>query len=139
MPHPVSALARAALPAAGCTGLAAVGVGIATTGRPGGYGAVLGLATSVFFVSITLLVGRVTLTADPNVMMAAAMGSFVLKLVVFYLALRVARGLGVFAHADVTVFALTAVAVAVATMVAEAIAFQRSRRPVWDPSVLSAP
>lgn len=135
MSHPVVPLARAASLAAGVTGVLALIIsGIAAGGR-GVLGAALGLAVAVLYVSITLLVGRLTLTGDPNVMMAAAMGSFLVKLVLFAVALTILKDHGVFTRVSSMAFALTAVATAVATMVAEALAFMRTRRPVWDDSV----
>jgi ATP synthase protein I len=134
MSHPVVPLARAASLAAGVTGALAVLVSAIAAGRPGALGALLGLLVAVAYVSITLLVGRLTLTADPNVMMAAAMASFLVKLVVFAVVLTVLKDHGVFGHVSSMSFALTAVATAVATMIAEAVAFMRTRRPVWDES-----
>jgi ATP synthase protein I len=134
MSHPVVPLARAASLAAGVTGALAVLISAIAAGRPGALGALLGLLVAVAYVSITLLVGRLTLTADPNVMMAAAMASFLVKLVVFAVVLTVLKDHGVFAHVSSMAFALTAVATAVATMIAEAVAFMRTRRPVWDES-----
>lgn len=135
MSHPVVPLARAASLAAGASGLLALVTSGLLAGRRGVLGAALGLAVAVLYVSITLLVGRLTLTADPNVMMAAAMGSFLVKLVLFAVALTVLKNHGVFTQVSAIAFALTAVATAVATMVAEALAFMRTRRPVWDESV----
>lgn len=135
MSHPVVPLARAASLAAGVTGAFALATSAIAAGGPGFLGAGLGLLVAVAYVSITLLVGRLTLTGDPNVMMAAAMGSFLVKLVVFAVALTVLKDHGVFTHVSSMAFALTAVATAVATMIAEALAFMRTRRPVWDESV----
>jgi ATP synthase protein I len=136
MSHPVAPLARAALLAAGGTGALALLVSTLAAGRPGFLGAALGLVVAAFFLFITLLVGRLTLTADPNVMMTAAMGSFLLKLVLFALALTALKNHGVFEHVSTLAFALTAVALAVTTMAAEAMAFLHARRPVWDDSVV---
>ncbi len=135
MSHPVVPLARAASLAAGVTGVLAVIISAVAAGSRGALGAALGLAVAVLYVSITLLVGRLTLTADPNVMMAAAMGSFLVKLVLFAVALTILKDHGVFTHVSSMAFALTAVATAVATMIAEALAFMHTRRPVWDESV----
>lgn len=135
MSHPVVPLVRAASLAAGVTGVLALVVSAIAAGSRGVLGALLGLAVAVTYVSITLLVGRLTLTADPNVMMASAMGSFLVKLVLFAVVLTILKNNGVFAAVSGLAFALTAVASAVATMIAEALAFMRSRRPVWDESV----
>ena len=134
MSHPIVPLARAASLAAGATGVLALVITAIAAGGRGVLGAGLGLLVAVVYVSITLLVGRLTLTGDPNVMMAAAMGSFLVKLVLLAVALTVLKDHGVFTHVSSMAFALTAVATAVATMVAEALAFLRTRRPVWDES-----
>jgi ATP synthase protein I len=134
MSHPVVPLARAASLAAGVTGALALVISAVAAGGPGALGASLGLLVAVAYISITLLVGRLTLTADPNVMMASAMASFLIKLVLFAVVLTVLKNHGVFTHVSSMAFALTAVATAVATMIAEAIAFMRTRRPVWDES-----
>ncbi len=135
MSHPVVPLARAASLAAGVTGVLALIISGIVAGGRGMLGAALGLGVAVVYVSITLLVGWLTLTRDPNVMMAAAMGSFLVKLVLFAVALSILKDHGVFTHVSSMAFALTAVATAVATMIAEALAFMHSRRPVWDESV----
>jgi ATP synthase protein I len=132
MSHPVVPLARAASLAAGVTGVLALAISAIAAGGQGVRGAALGLVVAVAYVSITLLVGRLTLTGDPNVMMAVAMGSFLVKLVVFAVALTVLKDHGVFSHVSSLAFALTAVATAIATMIAEALAFLHTRRPVWD-------
>jgi ATP synthase protein I len=135
MSHPVVPLARAASLAVGVTGVLAILISAVAAGGRGVLGAVLGLVVAVLYVSITLIVGRLTLTADPNVMMAAAMGSFLIKLVLFAVVLSILKDHGVFTHVSSMAFALTAVATAVATMFAEALAFMHTRRPVWDESV----
>lgn len=136
--HPVAPLARAASLAAGATGVLALGISAIAAGGDGVRGAALGLAVAVAYLAITLVVGRLTLTADPNLMMGVAMGSFLLKLVLFAVVLTILKNNGVFDHVSPLAFAFTAIATAIATMAAEAFAFMRARRPVWDDSVTGA-
>lgn len=133
--HPVMPLVRAAVPVAGITAVVAVVVSTLVAGEPGLRGSVLGVALAVFYLGLSLLVGRLTLRRDPNVMMAAAMASFLLKLVVLMVVLRSLQAAGVFDTANEMAFAFTAAALALATVVAEAIGFSRARRPVWDSPV----
>lgn len=130
--HPVTPLVRAAVPVAGVTAVAAVAVSALVAGRPGLWGSLLGVALAVVYLGLSLLVGRLTLRRDPNVMMAAAMASFLVKLVLLMVVLRSLQAAGAFDSVDGMAFAFTAAALALATVVAEAIGFSRARRPVWD-------
>jgi ATP synthase protein I len=131
-PHPVTPLVRAAALAVGVAGVVAVVVCGVVAGRPGLLGALLGLALAVVYLGLTLVVGRLTLTRDPNVMMAAAMASFLVKLVVIMIVLRSMQAAGVFDDVDEMAFAVTASGLALVTVAAEAVGFSRARRPVWD-------
>jgi ATP synthase protein I len=133
--HPVTPLVRAALPVAGITAVVAVGASALAAGKPGLWGSLLGVALAVIYLGLSLLVGLLTLRRDPNVMMAAAMASFLLKLVLLMVVLRSLQASGVFDSIDGMAFAVTAAALALATVVAEAIGFSRARRPVWDSPV----
>jgi ATP synthase protein I len=126
---------RAALPVAGVTAAVAVGLSVLVAGIPGLWGSLLGVALAVVYLGLSLLVGRLTLRRDPNVMMAAAMASFLVKLIVLMVLLRSLQAAGVFGRVDGMAFAVTAAALALATVVAEAIGFSRARRPVWDSPV----
>src|SRR6188472_3946443 len=108
--HPVTPLVRAALPVAGITALVAVAVSALVAGVPGLLGSLLGVALAVVYLGLSLLVGRLTLRRDPNVMMAAAMTSFLLKLVVLMVVLRSLQAAGVFDHINEMAFAITAAA-----------------------------
>ena len=132
VPHPVTPLVRAAVPVAGVTAAVAVGVSTLVAGVPGLLGSLLGVVLAVAYLGLSLVVGRLTLHRDPNVMMAAAMASFLVKLVVLMVALRALQAAGAFDRIDGMAFAVTAAALALATAVAEAIGFSRARRPVWD-------
>ena len=133
--HPVTPLVRAAAPVAGITAVAAVVVSVVVAGIPGLRGALLGVALAVVYLGLSLLVGRLTLRRDPNVMMAAASALFLVKLVVLMVVLRSLQAAGVFDRANELAFAVTAAALALTTVVAEAIGFSRARRPVWDATV----
>jgi len=124
-------MASAALIGALAAGVPAVVVGTLAVGMAGLLGALTGLTVSVAFLSISLVIARFTLTADPNVMMAAAMGSFVAKLVLFFLALLFVQSLGWFDHIDRLTFGITAGVVALAFTTGEAIGHSRTRRLVW--------
>ena len=130
--HPVTPLVRAAVPVAGITAVAAVAVSAAVAGRPGLRGSLLGVALAVVYLGLSLLVGRLTMRGDPNVMMAAAMASFLAKLVVLMVVLRSLQAAGAFDTISGMAFAITAAALALATVVAEAIGFSKARRPVFD-------
>lgn len=130
--NPVRPMARAALLAAGAAGAAGMLVSVVFAGVPGLLGAIVGTVVSMSFLSISLLIARYTLHADPNVMMAAAMGSFVAKLVLFFAALLFVESLGWFDHLNRLAFGITAGAVALAFSVGEAIGHTRTRRLVWD-------
>jgi ATP synthase protein I len=130
--HPVMPLVRAAVPVAGITAVVAVAVSVVAAGTAGLFGSLLGVALAVVYLGISLLVGRLTMRRDPNVMMAAAMASFLLKLIVLMVVLRSLQAAGVFETVDGMAFALTAAALALATAIAEAVGFARARRPVWD-------
>jgi ATP synthase protein I len=93
------------------------------------------VALAVVYLGLSLLVGRLTMRGDPNVMMAAAMASFLVKLVVLVVVLRSLQAAGAFDTIDGMAFALTAAALALATVVAEAIGFSKARRPVFDSPV----
>lgn len=130
--HPVRPLVVAAAIAVGAAGGVCIAVSAVAAGADGVRGALLGLALAVVYLGMTLIVGALTLTRDPNIMMAAAMGSFLLKLIGLAVVLRWLQGAGAFAHASTIAFAVTASALAVVTVVAEAVAHLRARRPVWD-------
>ena len=77
----VRALRQSAVPTA-LAGLVAVAVGAAVAGIKGALGALLALAVVTAFFSVShFVVGRVA-KGNPSMMMAAALGTYVIKIVI---------------------------------------------------------
>ena len=77
----VRALRQSAVPTV-VVGLVAIGIGAAVSGFKGALGALLALAVVIAFFSIShLVVGRVA-KSNPSMMMAAALGTYFIKIIV---------------------------------------------------------
>ena len=77
----VRALRQSAVPTV-VAGLVAIGIGAAVSGFKGALGALLALAVVIAFFSIShVVVGRVA-KGNPSMMMAAALGTYFIKIIV---------------------------------------------------------
>lgn len=130
----VSAMTLAGIGALLALAPVAVGAGALVAGRRGALGAVLGLALPALVLAVTLAAARLTRGARPEVLAAAVLGSYLLKLVLVIAALAVLRGLDSY---DRPVLGVTALVGLTLALVVEALAVTRARDPYVEPA--SAP
>lgn len=125
-----TAMFRTAAPVVVVTVLTGIGVATVVAGVPGawgaGWGGTIAAASSVF----TLLVMRRTAAMDPQVVMVASLGSFLLKMIVLLAALFL---IGQVAGIDRGSLALSMLAVFVVASIAETWAGYRMRTFIVDP------
>ena len=99
-------------------------------GRPGVLGALLGSALPALVLVVTLGAGLATRRSRPEVLAAAVLGSYLVKLVLVLVVLAVLRGLDTYDRPVLGVTALVGLAIA---LVAEAAATVRARVPYVQP------
>jgi ATP synthase protein I len=101
-------------------------------GHKGLYGALLGSALAIAFFAVTIVAVSVAGRIDPLLMLPAALGTYLLKVIGIVAFLLLLRGAAWFSH---PAFALATVVGACAFMTAEARMILRARVPyVADPA-----
>lgn len=112
--------------------VSAGGLGLAVSGLPGLVGGLMGAALAAVFLGLTavsiLVAGRVTggdLTSPA--FFGLVLGVWTLKLVLFFVLSLWLRGQG---WIDTAVFSWTMIAAVLGSLVADVVAFQRSRIPL---------
>ena len=115
---------------------AAAGLGWLVAGRPGLLGALIGLALPALVLGVTLAAALLTRRSRPEVLAAAVLGSYLLKLVLVLVVLAVLRGLDSYDRPVLGVTALVGLAVA---LVAESAAMVRAKTPYVTPGPADAP
>ena len=108
----------------------ATGLGALVAGRAGVWGALLGLALPALVLVVTLGAALATRRSRPEVLAAAVLGSYLLKLVLVIAVLAVLRGLDGYDRPVLGVTALVGLTVA---LVAEAVATVRAKVPHVTP------
>lgn len=108
----------------------ATGLGALVAGRPGVWGALLGLALPALVLLVTLGAALATRRSRPEVLAAAVLGSYLFKLVLVIAVLAVLRGLDGYDRPVLGVTALVGLTVA---LVAEAVATVRAKVPYVTP------
>ncbi|TCO57370.1 hypothetical protein [Actinocrispum wychmicini] len=113
-------------------GTIALGVLLAgvLVGWHGVFGALVGGAIGVLSSLATLLLMRQTAGMNPNMLIAAVLGAFVLKMVILLLAMTLLGDIEVL-HRNSLAFTLLATIIVTATT--EALAFQRTKVPTIIP------
>jgi hypothetical protein len=114
----------------------ACAAGALLAGAPGVRGALLGLALPALVLAVTLGAALATRRSRPEVLAAAVLGSYLLKLVLVLAVLAVLRGLDSYDRPVLGVTALVGLAVA---LVAEAAAMTRAKVPYVQPAAPDAP
>ncbi|MDP9408113.1 MAG: hypothetical protein M3P95_09660 [Actinomycetota bacterium] len=114
----------------------AAGVGWLVAARPGLVGALIGLALPALVLGVTLAAALLTRRSRPEVLAAAVLGSYLLKLVLVLVVLAVLRGLDSYDRPVLGVTALVGLAVA---LVAESAAMVRAKVPYVTPAPADAP
>lgn len=113
----------------------AAGLGSLVAGRPGLWGALLGLALPALVLGVTLVAALATRRSRPEVLAAAVLGSYLLKLVLVIAVLAVLRTLDGYDRPVLGVTALVGLTVA---LVAEAAATVRAKVPYVTPQAADA-
>ena len=121
------AMWRGALIPALSVSLISILVGVLINGAPGFFGSLLASFTVVIFFSVSLLVARLTKSADPISTMALAMFSYFTKLLLMAGFLIAVTRLSPAEAVDRKAFGASALAVAIAWLAGEVRAFFRLR------------
>ena len=114
----------------------AAGLGWLVAARPGLVGALIGLALPALVLGVTLAAALLTRRSGPEVLAAAVLGSYLLKLVLVLVVLAVLRGLDSYDRPVLGVTALVGLAVA---LVAESAAMVRAKVPYVTPTAGDPP
>jgi ATP synthase protein I len=96
-------------------------------GKPGFWGALLACGTVILFLSIHLLISRITVNLDPIATMAIAMFSYFIKILVMGAFLLVISSLNSEASVSRTTFGICALAITTAWLAGEISAFRKLR------------
>lgn len=128
-----SAMLRTALVPSSACGLVGVIVLWATRGPSGAIGSVGGVAVSLVFFVVGLLVMRRLSDGNPMTLMIAALAVFLGQIIFLGV---IILALGNVTRLDGVAFGVGAFVVAIAWQVFQILAFVRSRRPVFEPSAV---
>lgn len=124
-----SAMLRTALLPSSACGFVSIGVFWVMRGVAGALGATGGVAVSLGFFVVGLLVMRRLSDGTPMTLMVTALAVFLGQIIFLGLIILV---LGTVAQLDGVAFGVGALVVALAWQVAQIFAFIRSRRPVYE-------
>jgi len=137
-PDRVLPLLRGAVPPALIAGVLATGVGAVLAGGRGVVGAAIGFAVVALFSGGGLLAVRTVRDQDPVIVMVVALGSYVLRIVLFGVALSTASLFEVDSLLDRSSFLIATLATLAGWMGGEIRAFQRMRIPTYDVPIPTA-
>lgn len=126
-----SAMLRTALLPSSACGLVSIVVLWAVRGPAGAVGATGGVAVSLVFFVVGLLVMRRLSDGNPMTLMVTALAVFLGQIIFLGV---IILALGALAQLDGVAFGVGALVVALAWQVAQIYAFIRSRRPVYETS-----
>lgn len=126
---------RGALVPASIVSVLAIGIMFFVSGKSGLFGSILASITVIIFFSISMLVARLTRSADPIATMALAMFSYFTKLLVMAGFLIAVTRLTEPGDVDRRSFGISALAIALAWLAGEVRAFFRLRLQLPLPGI----